>query len=89
MKTSERQGQCVANVHTVRLTPRVAQELSCGFDLPEGLLAKISTAAKRSRTIEVNELERMELEKATDFHLMYGVRGSLHEAFDKVWAQVR
>ena len=81
--------KCLATMHAVKITPRVAQELSCGFDLSEGLLAKIATAAKRSRTIEVNELERTELERATNFFLMYGVGGSLHEAFDKVWDQVR
>lgn len=89
LTADEKLDECLATMHAVKITPRVAQELSCGFDLSEGLLAKVATAAKRSRTIELNELERTELERATDFHLMYGVGGSLHEAFGKVWDQVR
>jgi len=89
LTADERMVECLATMHAVKMTPRVAQDLPfCGFDLSEGLLAKIATAAKRSRTIEVNVLERAELEEATDYHLMYGVGGSLHEAFDKVYQQV-
>jgi len=89
LTADERMTKCLATMHAVKITPRVAQELSCGFDLSEGLLAKVATAAKRSRTIEVNVLERMELERATDTFQMcaYGA-GNLTAAFEKVYEQV-